>query len=160
MVARGQKRRRQALEDRAAVVVNLTGLSVIDCTGTDDAPAEGFADRLMSQTDAEQWDLPGKPANDFERDPGAAGCSRPGRDHNALGPQPGDFFDADLIVATHDELLAELAQILRQVVGKRIVVVDQQNQRPPSRRPGSASRRAKASARALFTVSSYSRSGT
>ncbi len=118
MVAGGQKRRREALEDCAAVVMNLAGFSVIDRTRAHNAPAERFTNRLMPQAHAEQRNPPGKLANDVQCDPGAAGRSRSGRDDNALRPQPGDFFHTDLIVAPHDELLPELAQILRQVVGK------------------------------------------
>ena len=38
-----------------------------------------------------------------------------------------DFLEGDLVVAADLELLPHLAEILRQVVGERIVVVEQQN---------------------------------
>ena len=110
--------------------------------------------------------------------PASCGVHGPGRNHDALRPQFLDFVERDLIVAAHFELLPHLAEILREVVGKRIVVVEQQKHRcefrnthaiftntvvatysftrsPDAQFPAPSPR-----ARALFTVSSYSRSGT
>ena len=47
-----------------------------------------------------------------------------GRKKDGLRLERLDFLDGDRVVAVHDDVLAELAQILDQVIGKRIVVID------------------------------------
>jgi hypothetical protein len=56
---------------------------------------------------------------------------RPRRNHDALRRHPGDLVDADLVIAAHFEPGAQLAQVLDEVVRKRIVIVDDQNHEFP-----------------------------
>src|SRR5207237_10816981 len=46
---------------------------------------------------------------------------------NPRGFQPLDFLKRDLVVSKDAQLFAELAEVLHEVVGKRIVVIDNEN---------------------------------
>ena len=51
-----------------------------------------------------------------------------GRDDDLFRPHRFDFLDRDLIVAPHFHIGAQFSEILDQVVGERIVVVEDENQ--------------------------------
>jgi hypothetical protein len=57
----------------------------------------------------------------------ASGRAGTGREKDRLRIHPFDLRDGDLVVAVHGHLGPELAQVLDQVVGERIVIVDHQN---------------------------------
>ena len=61
--------------------------------------------------------------------PASLGVQGPGEMIRCVGPQRGDFVERDPIVAVHLQLerRIDLAQPLHEVVGERIVVIDQQN---------------------------------
>src|SRR4029079_4168603 len=82
--------------------------------------------------------------------------SRAGGDHNVRRLKRFNFRQRDAVVAEYPKLLAHLAQILHEVVGERIVVIDNDNH---NSNPPSARSMARTSARDLFTVSMYSFSG-
>ena len=48
----------------------------------------------------------------------------PGRDHHSRDAHRSDFIDCDLVVAPDDRTLTKLAQVLDEVVGEGIVVVE------------------------------------
>ena len=58
--------------------------------------------------------------------PASFGVQGPGEDHDAIGRQRLDLSTRQLVVAHHLHLRTQLAQVLHQVVGERIVVVDHQ----------------------------------
>ena len=72
---------------------------------------------------------PGKAANHVHADAGIFRRAGSGRNHNALRLLRGDLVERDLVVAMHFQLLAQLPEELREVVGKGIVVVEKQNHR-------------------------------
>src|SRR5918992_4943398 len=88
--------------------------------------AEGLADRLVSETHAEDRDAAGEALDRCEGDAGLVRRARTGRDHDVRGRERTDFLDGELVVAKHAHLGAKLAQVLNEVEGKRIVVVDHQ----------------------------------
>ena len=59
--------------------------------------------------------------------PGLLGPSRPRRDDEVRGRELGGCVRVDLVVAPDDDLSAELLQQVREVVGERVVVVDEQD---------------------------------
>ena len=61
-----------------------------------------------------------------DRPPRLVRRARPGRDHEAVGCEFGDLLNCDLVVAEHAHVLAQLAEVLHEVVGERIIVVDHQ----------------------------------
>ncbi len=67
-----------------------------------------------------------KRAIEAQRHTGLVGRAGPGRDADVLRRQTLDLVERDLVVAMHPHLLAQLAEVLDQVVGEAIVVVDHQ----------------------------------
>ena len=93
------------------------------------------------------------------RDAGLVGGARARGDHHGIGPHRQDLVGGGPIVAEDPHLARQFAQILDEVVRERVVVVDDNNHGVPwfARLTRSSAR---TNAFALFTVSTYSRSGT
>ena len=58
--------------------------------------------------------------------PASFGVQGPGEITICAGAERLDLLERDLVVAEHHHLLLELAEVLHEVVGERIVVVDHQ----------------------------------
>jgi len=99
-------------------------LAVHQFLGMHNLAAERFADRLMPKANAEQRNLAGKLADDGERNPGLRRSRRSRRDHQILGIQARDLAQRDRVVAEDLHLLPQLAEVLDDVVGEGVVVVD------------------------------------
>ena len=127
VVAPDGQRRRQAGEDRAAVVRDLARLAV-DRLAADDEAAERLRERLVAEADAERRD-PGlrEAAHRLQRDAGLVGRARPGRDDDAIGRALEQLVDRRDVVAHDVQLRAQLAEELDEVVGERVVVVDDED---------------------------------
>ena len=63
-------------------------------------------------------------SNHGHRDAGLLGPSRSGRNHNVVGLGRGHRVERHRIVAHHLDHGTEFAKVLDQVVGERVVVVD------------------------------------
>src|SRR4029078_12826359 len=76
------------------------------------------------------------------------------------GRQPGDVGGRDAVVAHHAHVLPQLAQVLDEVVGERVVVVDHEQHQafPPEARRATSI--ALTTTRALLTHSLCSSAGT
>ena len=70
MIAHGRKRVGQASEHALAVMVDGGSFAVHHVTGADDMTAEGLADALMTQADAENRDPAGEGVDDRQRHAG------------------------------------------------------------------------------------------
>jgi hypothetical protein len=66
-------------------------------------------------------------ANQIDADAGIVGCAWARRDHNALGIHVFDAGNGYLIVAADFDLCPKFAKILNQVVGERVVIVENEN---------------------------------
>ncbi len=95
--------------------------------GPNDLAPKNFADRLMTKTDPEDRQFAGKAADDFFTDAGVIGPARPGRDEQASRFKLFDLLNGDLIVAIDLNFCADLAQILHEIVGEGVVIIDHQN---------------------------------
>src|SRR5207248_3905850 len=99
--------------------------------------AKCSSDRLMSEADTQDRDLACEMPDYIDADSRLLRCARPGRDHDPLRVEFLDLVNRGLIVAAHYHLLARLSDVLHQIEGKRIVVIEnklhQQNYRaePP-----------------------------
>ena len=71
----------------------------------------------------------GEAADDVVADAGFGGGAGAGGDADALGGEAGDFLDGDFVVALHEGIGAEFAEVLDEVVGKGVVVVDDEEHR-------------------------------
>src|SRR5262249_60367592 len=126
----------------------------------DDRRAEGLADRLVAEADAEHRDAAGEAADGLDRDARLVGRLRPRRDHEVGGLEGLDSVEVDLVVAPHLHLGPELAQVLHEVVGEAVVVVDEDDARHRYQPSVAATSMARKHAWALLRVSSYSRAAT
>src|ERR1700752_3167149 len=127
MIASPLKTIRQPGEDRLAVVNHFRRLAMHHLRRANYTPAKRLPDRLMTKTNTQQRNLSRKVLDHFQRDSRRVRRPWSRRDHNPLGPQLRfDVLHRDAIVSMHLNLLTQLAEILYEVVSKRIVVVDNQ----------------------------------
>ncbi len=94
-----------------------------EAAGADDFSAEDVADALVSETDAEDGCVLAKSADDVVADSGFLRGAGAGGDDDALGVERGDLGEADFVVAFDEELGAEFAEILDEIVSERVVVI-------------------------------------
>src|SRR5512147_478390 len=106
---------------------DLAGLAVHQVFRAYNLSAKGLADRLVTQTYSEQRHFPGEVANQFDADAGFSRRAGTGRDHNFLWSHGFDFRDGYLVVATNLNLSAQFPDVLDEVVGKRVVVVENED---------------------------------
>ena len=92
--------------------------------GANDIATKGLADSLMPQADAKDGHFARHVANQRHQNPRLTGCTGAGREQNAVGAQRLHLFYRQLIVAANLHLGAQFSQVLHEVVGKRIVVVE------------------------------------
>ena len=137
----------------------------IPCHGTasghEHFPAKRLSDGLVPETNPKYGDFTRKCMDCLHRNSSLIRCARPRRDQELLRPFVRDFINRDLVIPVYLEVCTEFAEILHQVVGKRIVIVNDQYHLPPPRRarlksPSSAILTARNNAIALFMHSWYS----
>src|SRR6267154_5163021 len=107
--------------------MNLAGLAVKNLGSANDFATECRADGLMTQAYAKDRKFSGQAANQVDANPGVLRSTWTRRNYDGVRLAPRNFLDGDFVVAVHLDIATQLAKILRQVVGKRIVVVEQQN---------------------------------
>src|ERR1051326_5549579 len=100
--------------------------------GPDHSSAECLTDRLMTQADTENRHLATELLDDAQRHAGVSGCAGSGRDNDSIRRHFFDLIERDFVVAADFDTLPQLAEILREVVRKRVVVVDDQKHRAKS----------------------------
>src|SRR5579859_2119236 len=127
MVARGGHGRWGILEQGPTVMADLADLAVHDLAGAHHVAAEGHADGLMPQADTEHWLLSGKVANQIDADARLLRRARARRNHNVAGPHGFYLLRGNLIVAAHLNFFPQFTQILDQVVGEGVVVVEDED---------------------------------
>src|SRR5581483_5423645 len=127
VVTRGFERIRQTGEDTLARVMDHRGLAVHDLARAHDTRAERLTDALVAEADAEYRDLAAELPHECERDARLIRGAGAGRDDDARGRSLADFLDRECVVAHDLDVFAELAQVLDEVVGEAVVVVDHEN---------------------------------
>ena len=127
VVAGGGHRGGDAVKDGAAIVLDATRLTVHQFFGSYDFPAEGFAQSLVSEANAQYRNLAGKVANQFDADAGLVRSAGARRDDDAVGTKSFDIGNAQLIVAADFDFGAQLSEILNEVVGKGVVIVEDED---------------------------------
>src|SRR5206468_8025597 len=157
MVAGGLKRIVHVEEESASGMDHRGGLPEHEPVSAHHLPAEHLPDALVPEADSQNGNFPGEPLDDSTADPGVARASRARLDHDGLGVPPHGVLDGDLVVPDHVRGTAQLAQILDEVPGEGVVVVDHEDHES---NPRDARRTASSTARPLFRVSSHSSSGS
>src|SRR5579862_1634406 len=154
MVPRRLERAWQPREDARAIVEDGGCLAVHEPVRADDFAAEHIPDALVAEAYAkDRRRLPEAP-DDVVADARLPRRARPGRDADALGFHFRDLVRRDFVVPLDDHLRAQFPEVLHQVVGEGVVVIENEHHDTSP---------ARSSARiipiALFTVSWYSPSG-
>src|SRR5712691_8160909 len=127
MIARGGEGIGQLSENTFVVVMNLARFAVKEFRSADNFAAERYANGLMAEAHAEDGKFSGQAFDQLDGNARFLRCARTGRNHDALRLTPGNFFHGDFVVAMHLDGATQLAEILRQVISKGIVVVEKQN---------------------------------
>src|SRR5688572_7727963 len=143
-------------EDAEPVVPDARSLAVHHLPGAYHPAAERLADRLMAQAYAQDRHFARHPLDQRQRDSGLVRRARSRGQHDVRWREHFHLGGGDLVVSEHAHLGAQLAQVLHEVVGKRVVVVDHGDHAPS---PEAASA-AISSARALWCVSCHSAAGS
>ena len=129
-----------------------------DMAGAHHPPAEGLADALMAEADAQDRSPAGEAAHDLQRDAGALRRAGSGRDDDMARRQLLDLAEGEGVVAQHRHAAPELAHVARQVMGEGIVVVDQEHAHDAA--PVLGPFKTSIMALALVRLSSYSAAGS
>ena len=155
MVAHRLEALRKSLEDALPVVAYAARLAVHKRLRADDPPAERLGYRLVSETDAEDRDLPCKGLYRREGDSSRVWIAGARGYDERVWLQRRDSLDVDLVVPEHLDVDAKSGYRLDEVVGERIVVVYQN-----SHTSSFANSAAWKTAFDLFIVSWYSFAGS
>ena len=129
MIARGLERIGQIREHTGPVMSHRRSLAMHQAGRRIDVAAKNCADTLMAEAHAENRFLGTELANEFVANASVFGSSRSGRNADPLRIERFNFRDRDFIVALHEHVTTEHAKILDEIVGKRIVVIDDQEHR-------------------------------
>jgi hypothetical protein len=96
-----------------------------------DLSAEGLPDCLVAEAHAEDWNAGGRFADEIEANAGFVGRARAWREDDRIGLQRHDVGDRNLVVAMDDHIRPQPSQIVEEVEGEAVIVVDQDNHVPP-----------------------------
>jgi hypothetical protein len=127
VVARGGERVGEFAEDAFCVVMDGAGFTVEEFWRANDFPAECGADSLMAETHTQNWKFSSEALDEFDGDAGFFGCAGAGGDDDAFGFAADDVVHGDFIVAVDFDVAAEFAEILGEVVGEGVVVVEEED---------------------------------
>ena len=148
----------QTLEQRLfGIHLYNTLLAVHELLRVLDAAAERLADGLMAEAHAEDGDAAAEPAYHFLADARVLRIAGTRRKDDVRGVQSLDFADGERVIAHYLDFRLNGRRLLKQVIGKRIVIVDQENHYPST---SEARSMASMTAFALFALSIYSLCGT
>jgi hypothetical protein len=124
MIAGGFERLAEPPENAFSIMMNQRGLPMHEPLRPDHIAAEDFPHALMSETDAQDRAVWGKTADHFTADAGFRWGAGPRGDANPLGIQGRDFIQGDPVIALHEERGSQFAEVLHEVIGEGVVVID------------------------------------
>jgi hypothetical protein len=119
-----------AFEQPFAIVAYHRGLAVHDAARPRYHAPSNLTNRLMAEADPKDGGLTTAAEGEthhVETDSTSIRCARSWREHNCLGRQLSDLRNRDFIVAFDNHCFAKLPQVLNEVIGKAVVVVDNEN---------------------------------
>src|SRR6185312_9598394 len=111
----------------SGIMLHGAGLAVHQARRLDDSAAEGGSNGLMSQAYAQDGNFSGEVLHQWNANAGFLWSARAGRKQDTFRCHRLDVLHCDLVIAANFNLLAQLAQELHQVVGERIVVVENED---------------------------------
>src|SRR5438552_6673036 len=102
-----------------------------------------LSDGLVTQTDAEDGKTTIGELDEFHADSCLVWSARTRRENYGLGVQRKRFRRGQIVVSAYDNFSAQLSEIVEQVVGKAVVVIDQKQQNAPISQTASSNRSTK-----------------
>src|ERR1022692_1269942 len=157
MIPAGGKLLFHALEQPLAVMAYRRDFAVHQAPRAHDFAAECLHHGLMTETHAENGHASGKGLDHLHRNAGVARRARTGRYDQMRVPHRPRLLDAERVVAIDVNLRAEHQKRLHEIVGKGIVVIDQQQPRHGhDQMPSAASSSARRSTALFAMTSAYS----
>ena len=127
VIARGLEGRGEIFEDASARVENGRGFAVHEAVGPDHVASVDFADALVTETDAEDRNASSESLYNFAADAGFGWGAGSGGDDDSLRRELFDLRYGDLVVAHDMEVRPQLAEILDEVVGEAVVVIEDED---------------------------------
>src|SRR5262245_4271576 len=103
------------------------GLAMHRVTGPHDVAAKCGADALMTEAHAKNWCRRAEPLHDLGGDAGFLRRAGSRGDDDVAGRELLDLVNRHLVAATHERLLAKLANVACEVVDERIAVVEHED---------------------------------
>ena len=83
-----------------------------------------LADGLVTEANTEKREFSLVSLNQFKADPGLIGRAGAGREHDGFCLRIEDLVDRNLVVPVHLASGAELAEIVNQIIGEAVVIID------------------------------------
>ena len=114
-------------EDSFAVVGDRAGFAVHEAFRVNNLSPERLTDRLMTEADSEHRNLAGEAGDGFEGDSCGIWVSGTRGDHKRFRMKGFDFRNRGLVVAFHHDVRAEHVEVLDDVVGEGVVIVNHEN---------------------------------
>src|SRR4029078_4813005 len=130
MIARGVQRTIDATEHPSAVMLDLRHLAVERCCAHHFA-AEGLPDGLMTKTDTENRNGRRCFFDQCEANAGLIRGARAGRQHDGVRLGGNHVGHRDLVVTMHGDVRSKPSQIMEEIEGEAVVVVDEDDHVPP-----------------------------
>ena len=127
VIAGAGERRVEPCKYALSIVLDPTRLAMHQLAGADDLASECLADGLMAQADTQNRNFAGHVPYQRNENASLARRTGPRREQDAVGLQRLDLLDCELIVAMDLDLGPQFSEILDEVVGERIVVVEDKN---------------------------------
>jgi hypothetical protein len=129
VVASGLERVGQAAEDALLIVMDKRGLAVHDAVVAHHFAAEDVTDTLMAQAHAQNRRRRRETADDVVGNTRFPRGTRAGADDDVRRLELAHLVGGDFVVTinAHVDGIVQLAQALDQVVGERVVVVDEKD---------------------------------
>src|SRR6266550_2775221 len=122
MIATRFEWRFETAKDRLAIMTNLRSLAMHNGGSAHDLAAKSLANSLMAQANTQYRNAAAKMRYQLEGYSRIGRTTRSRRDQNATRGICFNLTECNFIIPPHDHVLAKLAQVLDQVVSKRIVV--------------------------------------
>ena len=101
--------------------------------GADDVAAEGLADRLVAEAHAQDRQIGRGGRDQLQADAGLIRRAGTGREQHRFGLEGEGLGGGERIVADHARLGPQLVQIVDEVVGEAVIIIDDEDHGAPSR---------------------------
>ena len=129
VVAGRLERIRQIPKEGPPIVPDPRGLPVHEPSGSDNPPAERGADALVAETHPQDGNPARKMGDDIARDSRFPGGTGAGGNHDPRRAAVLQLLQGDLVVPDHIDTFTEFREVLHQIVGEGILIVDDQHHR-------------------------------